>query len=74
MTKGIFSNPSAEDLYYNRACCYSILNMEKEAIEDIKKSLELNPTIINWVKEDKDFYNLYDNKIFKSIIKEYTFK
>lgn len=48
--------------------------MEKEAIEDIKKSLELNPTIINWVKEDKDFYNLYDNKIFKSIIKEYTFK
>lgn len=71
LTIGIEYNEDAYDLYYNRACCYSICNIEKKAIEDIKKALELNPSIIQWVKKDKDFYNLYENEEFKKIVEQY---
>ncbi len=74
LTKGISENPYAEDLYYNRACCYAILEKSELAIKDIRKSLLLNPSIIFWVERDKDFKSLYDNREFKNILKEYSLK
>jgi len=71
LSEGIDLNPYAEDLYYNRACCYSILDLEREAIKDIRKALVLNPSIIYWLRRDEDFHNLGKNKEFKHIIKEY---
>lgn len=58
------------DLYYNRACCYSIYGEEELAIKDIKSCLLKNPHLIDWVLKDKDFKNLYNNEEFKKIIKE----
>lgn len=70
LNQGINHCEDAHDLYYNRACCYSILGKEQEAIKDIKKSLKLLPDIIEYVKTDDDFKNLYSNKEFKTIIEE----
>lgn len=70
LTIGIRNNPEAEDLYYNRACCYSILGKEDSAISDIIKALDLDYSIINWVRKDNDFKNLYNNERFIEIIKE----
>lgn len=58
------------DLYYNRACCYSISGEEELAIADIKTGLEMNPNLIDWVLRDKDFIYLHENEEFKKIIKE----
>ncbi|NLC04589.1 MAG: hypothetical protein GX787_09975, partial [Tissierellia bacterium] len=69
LSEGIKNNPDADDLYYNRACCYSILGMEEKAISDIIKAIELNSSIINWVRKDNDFKNLYNNGSFLQIIK-----
>src|SRR5699024_9983760 len=33
LSEGIDLNPYAEDLYYNRACCYSILDLERRSEE-----------------------------------------
>ena len=71
LTEGIESNEDAADLYYNRACCYAILDMVDEAITDIKEALIFNPNIISWVKKDKDFRNLYDNIDFIGLLNEY---
>src|SRR5699024_4015944 len=73
LSEGIYENPYEEDLYYNRACSYSILNMEELAIKDIRKILILNPNSISWIKKDIDFNNLYNNEEFKRILKDYTF-
>lgn len=70
LNDGINNCEDAHDLYYNRACCYAIMGKEMEAIEDIKKSLELLPDIMDYVKTDDDFKSLYNNKEFKKIIEE----
>lgn len=69
LTEGIGNNLTKEDLYYNKACCYSLLGFEEKAVKDIRKSIVLNPSIKQYVEKDKDFYNLYNNKEFKKIIK-----
>lgn len=74
LTDGIEINPTKEDLYYNRACCYSLLGFEEKAIKDIRKSLILNPAIKRYVEKDKDFYNIYNNRGFKQIISEFNLK
>ena len=71
LSEGISYNPYAEVLYYNRACSYAILGMEEKAIKDIRKTLILKPSSINWVLKDKDFKELYNNKSFQEIIQKY---
>ena len=71
LTEGIEFNEDAEDLYYNRACCYAILGREDEAIKDLKRALSINFDIIEWIVKDKDFKNLYDNEEFIKLIKKY---
>lgn len=70
LCQGINNNPYAADLYYNRACCYSILGCESEAISDIITSIDLNDSISEWVKKDNDFKNLYNNEKFIQIIEQ----
>jgi len=72
LTEGINNNPEAHDLYYNRACSYALLVNEDLAIKDIRKALILNPSLIKWVIKDKDFYCLYDNEEFNSIVNQYS--
>ena len=72
LSEGIDINKDAEDLYYNRACSYAILDMEEEAISDIRKALSLNPAIISWVIRDKDFESLYNNDDFINLLNEYN--
>jgi len=69
LTEGISFNPNGHDLYYNRACCYSILGEKEKAIKDLKEALTLFPSIIKYIRIDKDFYNLYDQKEFLELIK-----
>ncbi|HEY4544697.1 MAG TPA: hypothetical protein VIG40_08665, partial [Tissierellaceae bacterium] len=71
LTKGINKNPEASDLYYNRSCCYSILNMIELALADMKTSLMIDENLLQWYKNDKDFDNLRNNKVFNEIIQMY---
>src|SRR5699024_9898377 len=56
------------DLYYNRACCYSIYKEDELAMNDIESALQLNPDLIDCVLRDPDFESLYDNERFKKLI------
>lgn len=68
LTEGIKYSPDAHDLYYNRACCYSLLDDARRAINDLRKAIVLCPSIIEYIKTDKDFVKLYDNKDFIKLI------
>ncbi|MDO5755881.1 MAG: tetratricopeptide repeat protein [Tissierellia bacterium] len=54
LTEGIEQVPDEANLYYNRACVRLKLGKEKEAIDDGKKSVELNPEIRDYMAMDED--------------------
>lgn len=70
LDEGINNNGDAVDLYYNRACSYSILNENKNAIKDLRKCIILLPNIIESILVDKDFENLYDDIEFINLTKQ----
>ncbi len=55
--------------YWQRACAYSQLDKQTEAIRDIGKAIELSETLKDEVENEKHFDNLRTNKRFKSLIK-----
>ncbi|MBS2100213.1 tetratricopeptide repeat protein [Carboxylicivirga linearis] len=56
--------------YWQRACAYSQLDKQVDAIKDIEKALELSETLKDEIQHEKHFDNLRNNKHFKSLIKE----
>ena len=53
-TEGIKYNPEVSVLYYNRACCYALLHDKEAALEDIKISTQLSPSLIDYMKTDDE--------------------
>jgi len=54
--------------YWQRACSYSKLDKQTEALKDIKKAIELSDTLEDELLNEKHFENLHDNKSFKLLI------
>jgi len=54
--------------YWQRACSYSKLDKQTEALKDIKKALELSDTLEDELLHEKHFENLHENKYFKLLI------
>ena len=48
-----FSQSYAEYLYYNRACCYVKLGEIDKAIMDLRKSILIQPKIIDMARKIK---------------------
>jgi len=55
--------------YYNKACAYSLLNDKLNAINNLKKAIELNPDFKFLAMDDKDFDNIRSEEEFKNLIK-----
>ncbi len=70
LTEGIEHNPYAEYLYYNRACCYSRLNIKDLAIKDLRKSILIHPQIIEMAMNDEDFNNLREDERFMDLLNQ----
>ena len=61
-------SPPKSSLYYNRACSYMKLNQKEKALEDLKKSVDLNRDIIDYAKNDPDFDEIKNDEEFIEII------
>jgi tetratricopeptide (TPR) repeat protein len=72
LSEGIRYNERAYDLYYNRACSYSIMNNHEKALDDIEISLSLYPSLIKWVVWDDDLLILRDKDRYAEIVKNYS--
>lgn len=67
--KGIELMPGFFVGIYNRACVYSLKGDKANALADLKKAIELNPSIKQHARTDEDFKNLFDDEDFKNLTK-----
>lgn len=54
--------------YWQRACAYAELEKHSEALEDIKKSIELSDMLEDELLKESHFENLHNNITFKKLI------
>ena len=57
--------------YYQRACAYQALGYSDNAVDDIKRALELNEHYIDDIVMDKSLEGLRENENFKALVKRY---
>ncbi|MGO1580757.1 MAG: tetratricopeptide repeat protein [Peptoniphilaceae bacterium] len=60
LNEGLKENEEAVNLYYNRACCYSKLNIKSLALKDLKKAININKEAYNWAKTDLDLIEIVE--------------
>ncbi len=53
---------------YQRACAYSRLGVEEQAIEDLERSIEYSPSIRDLLAEESDFELLHGNERFEKLL------
>ncbi|MCA0934409.1 hypothetical protein LCL85_02355 [Vibrio alginolyticus] len=53
---------------YQRACAYSRLGVEEQAIEDLERSIEYSPSIRDLLAEERDLELLHGNERFEKLL------
>jgi tetratricopeptide (TPR) repeat protein len=66
--KAIEHSDGYVDPYYNLACIYSKRGDVSKSLDYLKMAVQLNNSVKNWVKNDKDFANVSSLKEFKEIV------
>ena len=62
------ANPQYPGLLYNVACAESLAGRKDDAIEHLRRSLELSPRFREMAKADDDFATLRDEPGFKELV------
>lgn len=70
--EAIANDPEYPNAYYQRACAYSVMGYDENAISDLEKALELNEHYIEEMTEEKDFDPIRDVEGFQSLISKYS--
>lgn len=63
-------NPQDGTFAYNRACAYSVAGKKTEAVEMLKKAVELGYRDVNHIKQDKDLDNIRKEPGYIEIVKQ----
>ena len=63
--------PSDPFILYNLSCSYALLNQEKNALEALKRALDLGYEDLDWMEEDPDLAALRKVDGYKSLIRSY---
>lgn len=62
------ANPQYALLFYNLACCESLNGETTEALEHLRRSIELSEQFRNYAKNDSDFDAVRDEAAFKELV------
>ena len=68
ISKGIFYNDQVSVLYYNRALFRTYLERFDEAIEDLKQSVALSPSLRNYAIKDDEFEKLFEYRSYEKFL------
>ena len=66
--KSVELKPDYMQAWYNIACSYSLLNKKVEALQNLKKAIELDSINKEKAKKDEDFKNLWEDEDFKRLV------
>ena len=68
----IAENPNDAGEHYDLACLYSLANMKTEAIEALKRAIELGYKAYNHIKLDRDLTNIREEQAYKNLLNNIT--
>ncbi|MGH3079979.1 MAG: TPR end-of-group domain-containing protein [Gaiellaceae bacterium] len=66
--KVLEAHPEYADLFYNVACCESLAGQTDEALEHLRRSIEMSERSRAYAKDDSDFDPIRDEPAFKELI------
>jgi tetratricopeptide (TPR) repeat protein len=61
-------HPQYAALFYNVACCESLAGRAPEALDHLRRAIELSEQSRSWAREDSDFDPIRDEPGFKELI------
>jgi len=64
--------PEDASIWYNLGCSLALLNQRVEALETLKRAVELGYQDHEWMSRDADLRNVRDEKAFKALLKKIT--
>ena len=62
------ANPQYADLFYNLACCESLAGRTADALDHLRRSIELSERSRALAKDDSDFDPIRDEPAFKELV------
>jgi tetratricopeptide (TPR) repeat protein len=62
------AHPEYTTLFYNLACCESLAGQTTEALEDLRRSIEMSERSRAYAKDDSDFDPIRDEPAFKELV------
>jgi len=62
------AQPQYADLFYNVACCESLAGRTTDAIDHLRRSIEMSERFRAYAKDDSDFDPIRDEPAFKDLI------
>jgi tetratricopeptide (TPR) repeat protein len=66
--KVLEAHPEYADLFYNVACCESLAGQTDEALEHLRRSIEMSERSRAYAMDDSDFDPIRDEPAFKELI------
>jgi tetratricopeptide (TPR) repeat protein len=66
--EAIEADPSYGLLHYNVACCESLTGQRTEALEHLRKAIELSETFRDYAKNDSDLDAIRDEPAFQELV------
>ena len=62
------ANPQYADLFYNVACCESLAGRTTDALEHLRRSIEMSERSREYAREDSDLDPIRDEPAFKELV------
>jgi tetratricopeptide (TPR) repeat protein len=62
------AHPQYADLFYNVACCESLAGQTADAVEHLRRAIDMSERFRAYAKEDSDFDPIRDESAFKELI------
>jgi tetratricopeptide (TPR) repeat protein len=64
----IEANPQYPVLFYNVACCESLAGRTADALEHLRRAIDLSEQCRSYAKDDSDFDPIRDEAAFKELV------
>jgi tetratricopeptide (TPR) repeat protein len=62
------AHPEYADLFYNVACCESLAGRTAEAVDHLRRAIDMSERFREYAKDDSDFDPIRDEPAFKELI------